>query len=600
MKKSLLTLFFALLVAMAAVAETTYSKALEEKAIKGDADAMLELSTCYRFAMGVKKDLSWANYWLERAAKAGSTKALTVLTSLGDAGTGLSDAKRRELDTIVQRKQKDLGVDNRVIGAQIDYSTYNDALYREAQRGDTKAQDCLGVCYFSGKGVAQDYTQAVYWYRKAAEQGYAPAQNHLGVCYSDGEGVTKDHSLAAYWYRKAAEQGNAWGQYNLGYNYKVGRGVTQDYSQAVYWYRKAAEQGIADAQNGLGYCYQHAQGVEKDYYQAVYWYRKAAEQDNESAQGNLGACYFKGEGVTQDYSQAVYWFRKAADQNNATAQSWLGQCYEEGKGVTKDISKAIEYYRKAASKNIEYAQDALKRLGADGGSGNNQTFTVGGVSFTMVYVEGGTFTMGATSEQAGDAESIEYPTHTVYLSSYYIGETEVTQELWEAVMGSNTSSYKGGLLPVENMTWDECQTFIRKLNARTGKNFRLPTEAEWEYAARGGKKSRGYKYSGSNNLSDVGWYSKDNGTTHPVAMKRPNELGLYDMSGNVYEWCYDKFERDYYKSSPYSNPQGPSTGTRRVRRGGSWYNDTSGCRVSFRNSWTQDNQNGTLGLRLAL
>ena len=150
----------------------------------------------------------------------------------------------------------------------------------------------------------------------------------------------------------------------------------------------------------------------------------------------------------------------------------------------------------------------------------------------MVYVSGGTFTMGATSEQGSDAYDWEKPAHSVTLSGYYIGKYEVTQELWKAVMGSNPSRFKGDNLPVEQVSWDDVQEFLRKLNAMTGKRYRLPTEAEWEFAARGGNSSRGYKYSGSNSLGSVAWYYDNSGSrTHAVGTKSPNELGIYDMSG---------------------------------------------------------------------
>ena len=233
-------------------------------------------------------------------------------------------------------------------------------------------------------------------------------------------------------------------------------------------------------------------------------------------------------------------------------------------------------------------------------TGGTQTFTVNGVSFTMVGVEGGTFTMGATSEQGtSDPYDHEYPTHSVTLSNFAIGETEVTQELWRAVMGSNPSDFSGTNLPVENVSWNDCQTFITKLNQLTGKNFRLPTEAEWEYAARGGNKSRGYKYAGSNTLSDVAWYcDNSSSTTHPVKQKQANELGLYDMSGNVYEWCQDWFGT--YSSSAQTNPTGPSSGFYRVCRGGSWGNGARGFRVSHRDRGTPAVHYNSLGLRLAL
>lgn len=229
----------------------------------------------------------------------------------------------------------------------------------------------------------------------------------------------------------------------------------------------------------------------------------------------------------------------------------------------------------------------------------NQTFTVNGVHFTMVAVEGGgTFTMGATSEPGSDAFEDEKPAHEVTLSDYYIGQTEVTQALWKAVMGSNPSYHRGDNLPVEQVSWDDCQVFIQKLNQLTGKQFRLPTEAEWEYAARGGRKSRGYKYAGDNNIDSVAWYKGNSGyETHPVATKQANELGIYDMSGNVREWCSD-WDGDY-QSFSLSDPQGPSSGSFRVFRGGGYYNDAGNCRVSDRFRDTPDFRLNYLGLRLS-
>lgn len=228
----------------------------------------------------------------------------------------------------------------------------------------------------------------------------------------------------------------------------------------------------------------------------------------------------------------------------------------------------------------------------------SQTFTVNGVKFTMVPVEGGTFTMGVTSEQGGYAGD---KAHQVTLSDYYIGQTEVTQALWKAVMGSNPSNFAGDNLPVENVSWNDCQVFIQKLNQLTGKQFRLPTEAEWEYAARGGRKSRGYKYAGGNDIGSVAWYDVNSGTgthpVHPVAAKQANELGIYDMSGNVWEWCRDWYGD--YQSSSQSDPQGPSSGSIRVNRGGSCYCNAVDCRVSYRNCLTPDILFSDLGLRLS-
>ena len=230
----------------------------------------------------------------------------------------------------------------------------------------------------------------------------------------------------------------------------------------------------------------------------------------------------------------------------------------------------------------------------------NQTITVGGVSFKMIAVEGGTFLMGSPESDA-EADDDEKPQHEVTLSNYYIGETEVTQELWETVMDSNPSEFKGPKLPVENVSWDDCQEFILKLNEKTGKTFRLPTEAEWEYAARGGKKSKGYTYSGSNAIDDVAWYDGNSGEiTHKVSTKQANELGIYDMSGNVYEWCQDWYGKTYYENSSTTDPQGPTSGASRVLRGGSWYGIAQGCRVANRIIGYPGSRRNFIGLRLVL
>ena len=207
---------------------------------------------------------------------------------------------------------------------------------------------------------------------------------------------------------------------------------------------------------------------------------------------------------------------------------------------------------------------------------------VNGVKFKMVYVEGGTFMMGATEEQGSDAYSDEKPVHKEKLDDYYIGETVVTQELWKTVTGSNPSQFKGdNNLPVECVSWDDVQLFIKELNGITGRRFRLPTEAEWEYAARGGKKSKGCKYSGSNYIEKVAWYDGNSGDkTHPVKEKQANELELYDMSGNVWEWCNDRYGE--YSSDAQLDPQEPEEGSYRVLRGGSWSGEASCCRVSYR------------------
>lgn len=213
------------------------------------------------------------------------------------------------------------------------------------------------------------------------------------------------------------------------------------------------------------------------------------------------------------------------------------------------------------------------------------------VTFKMIYVDGGTFDMGDNS--IGNA------THKVTLSPFYIAETVVTQALWKTVMAWNSSDYEGAINPVENVSWDDCQKFIERLNQMTGLTFRLPTEAEWEFAARGGNNSKNTVYSGSDNIDDVAWYRANSGSaTHPVAQKKPNELGLYDMSGNVWEWCEDYYEP--YTPKYQVNPHGPKFGSKRAARGGSWCCSEKCSQVDYRNFYTQNKSFYQLGLRLAM
>lgn len=226
-----------------------------------------------------------------------------------------------------------------------------------------------------------------------------------------------------------------------------------------------------------------------------------------------------------------------------------------------------------------------------------KTFTVNGISFDMIYVEGGTFMMGSNDDGSWVSEK---PVHQVTLSGYYIGKYEVTQDLWQVVMGENPSHFKNNPKnPVECVSWNDCQIFVKKLNELTGMHFRLPTEAEWEFAARGGNRSSGNKYAGNNNLDDVAWYTDNSGgSPHIVGSKLPNELDIYDMSGNVDEFCQDRYGR--YPGDAQTNPTGPSSGSNRVYRGGSWVNFARDCRVSDRRSNTPSSTDSYMGLRLAL
>ena len=263
-------------------------------------------------------------------------------------------------------------------------------------------------------------------------------------------------------------------------------------------------------------------------------------------------------------------------------------------GQTASISGSLTSSTSSSSANVLSS-------GSSSPSGNTITIPVkNGINIEMVKVEAGSFDMGATPEMENPYDS-DKPVHRVTLTNnYYIGKYEVTQALWQAVMGSNPSIFKGDDLPVEKVSWDDCQDFISKLNAMTGKRFRLPSEAEWEYAARGGKKSRGYQYSGSNTLGDVAWYYGNSGgpKTHAVGTKQPNELGIYDMTGNVLEWCQDWY--GIYSSSPQTNPTGAVSGSYRVDRGGYWGSSARRCRTSCRDIDSPDYRTNRCGLRLVL
>ncbi len=252
---------------------------------------------------------------------------------------------------------------------------------------------------------------------------------------------------------------------------------------------------------------------------------------------------------------------------------------------------------KTVNEQITISQNGQSSFSFDVSEFSNFTETVNGVSFTMVAVTAGSFLMGSN-----DGGNDEKPIHEICIDVYYIGQTEVTQALWKAVMNNNPSSFKGNNLPVEKVSWNDAQEFIKKLNRMTGKNFRLPTEAEWEYAARGGASSTSATatYAGSNNIDEVAWYDNNSGyKIHPVARKKANALGISDLSGNVWEWCSDWYGNEYYKNSPRNNPQGASSGSGRVIRGGSWDDGTRSCRSANRGNGSPGDSSSFLGFRLA-
>ena len=285
------------------------------------------------------------------------------------------------------------------------------------------------------------------------------------------------------------------------------------------------------------------------------------------------------------------------------------------KSIIKGLQPETKYYIRAYATNEKGTAYGAEKIFTTTKNVVNPYTTItvetsyGSVQFDMAKVDGGTFTMGAQNTSASqpnydsDADSDEKPTHSVTLSPYYIGKTEVTQQLWYVVMGSYpniSSTYgRGDDYPVYNVTYSQCEQFIKKLNTLTGKTFRLPTEAEWEFAARGGKNTNGYKYSGNTTVGTVAWYgSNSSNKTHPVAQKTANEINVFDMSGNVWEWCSDWYGN--YSISSQTDPTGATSGSGHVIRGGAYNDAPTECRVTVRSYAAATSSFTTLGLRLVM
>ena len=430
----------------------------------------------------------------------------------------------------------------------------------------------LSAAMLTGCGLK---SEAEIKYLAAAENGDAEAQVWLGWCYANGQGVSKDLKEAAKWYRKSAEQGLKEAQYSLGLCYYNGRGVPQSYEEAVKWYRKAAEQGVKEAQYDLGKCYENGQGVSKDINEAVKWYRKAAVQGVKEAQEALDK--IKAEEA-----------RRAEERRREEARRVEELRREEAR-------RAEERRREEEARRAEELrrEEARRRLLSSG-----VLELPGNVRLALVKIEAGTFTMGARD---GENDSDEKEHRVTLTKDFYLGKTEVTQAQYKAVMGNNPSRINGDDRPVYRVSWNDAMKFCNKLNemgkAPSGWQFTLPTEAQWEYAARGGKSSRGYKYSGSNHLGEVAWYRGNSAGEHPAAWKKANELGLYDMSGNVWEWCLDWYEEGYARDPEFLTG---NSGSDRVIRGGCWDYPARHCRSANRSYLYPGYRRDDLGFRVAL
>ena len=283
----------------------------------------------------------------------------------------------------------------------------------------------------------------------------------------------------------------------------------------------------------------------------------------------------------------------AAKRKRQEADAKREQEKKEADAAAERARKEAEAATERARKEAEAAARERARIEAEAAERAWKSFDT-----DMALVEGGPFMIGCTPGQQRDCDRDEQPMQEVTLNDFYIGKYEVTQAQWRLVMGNDPSNFKGDNLPVESVSWNDVQEFINRLNQRTGENYRLPTEAEWEYVARGGNQRRDTKYSGSNNIEEVAWYEKNSGgKTHPVGSKKANELGIHDMSGNVYEWVNDWYGN--YSDGRLTNPKGPSSGSNRVIRGGSYSNNEWSARVSHRNDTDPGKRYKNLGFRLA-
>ena len=622
-------------------------------AVQEDLDAQYKLGLCYENGDGVDQNSEEAVKWYQKAAEHGIVEAQYKLGICYENGIGI------EKDIAEAVKWYQMVADRKNIEAQYRlgycYGNYSEvrnsdkaAIWyrRAAERGHAEAQYDLGTCYETGKGVEKSIKEAVYWYAKAADQGILNAQLKLGMYYESGaEGVPKNMAVAAKWYWKAVENGyrdpnllyryggifedgvgleidmkeaikwylkaaeqgygNAQFYYKFGKHFENGNGVRLDWGKAIKWYKKAADLNLLDAIFRVGYCYEN-DGIAKDREAAVEWYRKAAEQGSADAQYALGVCYEKGRGVEKDESKAVEWYRKAAEQDSADAQYALGVCYEKGRGAVKNKNIAEKWYKDAAKRGHAKAKVKVGALSEIRIGMSNGLATISfpkGIKLMMTKVEAGSFLMGRENGENNRAEDQHFARLT---KDFYIGQTEVTQGQWTAVMGTNPSKFQDINMPVENVSWNDAMEFCEMLNAMRvppkGWKFTLPTETQWEYAACGGKWNKNYKYSGSNTPGEVAWTQDESRSrTQIVGGKNANGLGLYDMSGNVWEWCLDDWNEKSSRQKAEFTRGNDRNGPNRVRRGGSCFCGANACRTVYRGeSVHPGTRNADLGFRLAL
>jgi len=561
-------------------------KWIRKSAEQGHSDAQHKLGLLFLNGRGVNKDHKEAVKWIRKSAEQGHSDAYAALEGCYREGYGV----KKDLKEAVKWCRK------------------------AADQGNVGAQFNLGVYYENGDGVEEDKKEALKWYRKAAEQGHANAQYNLGFCYGNGDGVKKNLQEAIKWIRLAAEQGHEGAKDFL--KDVLGDENNVDFSDSAERYREGAEQGDAEAQFNLGSCYYHGEGIEEDKEEALKWFLKAAEQGLASAQFKLGFIHATEDGFLEDKEEAVKWYRLAAEQDEPLALLNLGVCYVNGEGVEEDKKEAVKCWRKAAEIGCEEAWDYLERF-FDGLLERSTTSDlppifeqneipesqltdppgtiINSLGMKLVPIKAGTFLMGGREDEEGYNEE-EEQLHTVQITKpYYLGMFQVTQGEYIAVMQENPSVFHGKNRPVEHVSWKEAVEFCTRLSAMpmekaAGRVYRLPTEAEWEYACRAGSDTA-FAFGDELTALQARFCEEivcEPQPTMPVGMYPPNDWGLHDMHGNVWEWTSDWYALDYYANSPKSDPKGPPTGTHHVLRGGSASVKNFECRCAMRGESARD------------
>jgi len=638
-----------------------YKKALDcyyQAAKAGESEAMLRLGIMFRDGIGVARDYKNAIEWYRKATGAGNAFAMVHLGFMYANGMGVTKDGQKALAWY--RKARGAGyhwaayysgnIYKNGVGVTKDYKKAVELFCEAAEAGKVDAMYELGQMYEAGLGVTKDYEKAAEWYCKGAEGGSQDALKHLDYMYEYNKrpNVPKDYKEALALYHREANAGSSYAMVNLGSMCRLGHGVAQDYEEAIKWYEKSESTGNRRAMYELGLMYENGWGVTKNRKEAMKWYRRAVEEGESLAIKKMGITYKIERSlisvryiVAWCYRHTVGLLNKLDREERLWLFSWLVRkgikialiaIVLGGTGVVvfKTRHNIVKYWLKYTQRqesNRRTIKEPERRVrgGANVKSSSAQPRTgdviTNSIGMKLTYLSPGEFIMGCSSQElnkmkAYNVGSTARPQHKVRITmGFFMGKTEVTQAEWRAIMGTNPGKFKGDIRPVETISWHEAVEFCQRLSQKEGKIYRLPTEAEWEYACRAGTKTPFYMghrintaygcYSGKSVHGFGGNNAKKYSATAPVASFTSNPWGLYDMSGNVNEWCSDIWDEDYYKRSPLEDPKGPSNppfinDERRIIRGGSWEESAGDCRSAHRYSFPPDSKNDIIGLRVVM